>query len=49
MQGKEMVRLLGGKRKIAYMGIRGCINMDVNFQGLLDVVKEYLVLFQLST
>jgi len=41
MQGKEMVRLLGGKGKIAYMGILGLTNMEAGFQGLLDVVKQY--------
>ena len=41
MQGKEMVRLLGGKGKIAYMGILGLTNMEAGFRGLLDVVKKY--------
>lgn len=41
MQGQEMVRLLGGKGKIAYMGILGLTNMEAGFQGLLDAVKKY--------
>ncbi|WP_420150497.1 substrate-binding domain-containing protein [Spirosoma sp.] len=41
MQGKEMVRLLNGRGKIAYMGILGLTNMEAGFQGLLDVVKKY--------
>lgn len=41
MQGEEMVKLIGGKGKIAYMGILGLTNMEAGFQGLLDVVKKY--------
>jgi ribose transport system substrate-binding protein len=41
MQGEEMVKLTGGKGKIAYMGILGLTNMDQGFQGLLDVLKKY--------
>jgi len=41
MQGREMVRLLGGKGKIAYMGILGLTNMEDGFRGLLDVLKAY--------
>ena len=41
MQGEEMVRLINGKGKIAYMGILGMANMEAGFQGLLDVVKRY--------
>ncbi len=41
MQGREMVRLLGGKGKIAYMGILGLTNMEAGFRGLLDAIKEY--------
>lgn len=41
MQGEEMVRLLGGKGKIAYMGILGLTNMEAGFRGLLDVLKKY--------
>ena len=37
MQGEEMVKLVDGKGKIAYMGILGLTNMDQGFQGLLDV------------
>jgi ABC-type sugar transport system substrate-binding protein len=41
MQGEEMVRLIGGKGKIAYMGILGLTNMEAGFKGLLDVVSKY--------
>jgi ribose transport system substrate-binding protein len=41
LQGQEMVRLLGGKGKIAYMGILGLTNMEAGFKGLLDAVKPY--------
>ena len=41
MQGEEMVKLIGGKGKIAYMGILGLTNMEQGFQGLLDVIKKY--------
>ncbi|HZB12783.1 MAG TPA: substrate-binding domain-containing protein [Chryseolinea sp.] len=41
MQGEEMVRLTGGKGKIAYMGILGLVNMEQGFDGLLSVLKKY--------
>ncbi len=41
MQGEEMAKLIGGKGKIAYMGILGLTNMEAGFQGLLDVFKNY--------
>lgn len=41
MQGEEMVKLIQGKGKIAYMGILGLTNMEQGFQGLLDVLKKY--------
>jgi ABC-type sugar transport system substrate-binding protein len=41
MQGEEMVKLINGKGKIAYMGILGLTNMEAGFQGLLDVLKKY--------
>ncbi|MGL4631855.1 MAG: substrate-binding domain-containing protein [Leadbetterella sp.] len=41
MQGEEMVKLIGGKGKIAYMGLLGLSNMEAGFKGLLDVVKKY--------
>jgi ABC-type sugar transport system substrate-binding protein len=41
MQGEEMVKLIGGKGKIAYMGILGLTNMEQGFQGLLDALKKY--------
>ncbi len=41
MQGEEMVRLTGGKGKIAYLGILGLSNMEAGFRGLLDVLKQH--------
>src|SRR5687767_15578286 len=41
MQGEEIVRLIGGKGKIAYMGILGLVNMEQGFAGLLNVLKKY--------
>lgn len=41
MQGEEMVKLIGGKGKVAYMGILGLTNMEQGFQGLLDVLQKY--------
>lgn len=41
LQGEEIVKLLHGKGKIAYMGILGLTNMEAGFQGLLDVLKQY--------
>jgi ABC-type sugar transport system substrate-binding protein len=41
MQGNEIVKLTGGKGKIAYMGILGLSNMEDGFRGLLDVFKNY--------
>lgn len=41
MQGEEMVKLIGGRGKIAYMGILGLMNMEAGFKGLLDVVSRY--------
>ncbi len=41
MQGEEMVKLINGKGKIAYMGILGLTNMESGFQGMLDVFKKY--------
>lgn len=40
-QGKAMVELLGGKGKVAYMGIVGLPNMEQGFQGMLDVFADY--------
>lgn len=41
MQGEEMVKLINGKGKIAYMGILGLNNMEQGFRGMLDVFKNY--------
>jgi len=40
-QGEAMVELIGGKGKVAYMGILGMTNMEAGFQGLLDVFADY--------
>jgi ribose transport system substrate-binding protein len=41
LQGEEMVKLIHGKGKIAYMGILGLTNMEAGFRGMLDVFKKY--------
>ena len=41
LQGEEMVKLIGGKGKIAYMGILGMSNMEAGFRGLLDVFEKH--------
>lgn len=41
LQGEAMVELIGGKGKIAYMGLVGQTNMENGFRGLLDVVAKY--------
>src|SRR5690606_28711842 len=41
LQGEEMVKLTGGKGKIAYMGILGLSNMEDGFRRLLDVLSRY--------
>jgi ribose transport system substrate-binding protein len=41
MQGEEMVRLINGRGKVAYMGILGMSNMEEGFRGMLDVFKNY--------
>jgi len=40
-QGRAMVRLLGGRGKVAYMGIVGMSNQEAGFRGLEDVIKEH--------
>jgi len=41
MQGEEMVRLIDGKGKVAYMGILGLTNMEDGFRGMLEVFSKY--------
>jgi ABC-type sugar transport system substrate-binding protein len=41
LQGEEMVKLIRGKGKVAYMGILGQTNMEDGFRGLLDVFNQY--------
>lgn len=41
MQGEEMMKLINGRGKIAYMGILGMANMEAGFRGLLDVAEKY--------
>ncbi len=41
MQGAEMVKLSGGKGKLAYLGILGLSNMEDGYRGLMDAIKEY--------
>lgn len=41
LQGERMVRLLGGKGKVACMGILGMENMEAGFRGFQDAFKKY--------
>jgi ABC-type sugar transport system substrate-binding protein len=41
LQGEAMAKLIGGKGKVAYMGILGLNNMEAGFRGYLDVLKKY--------
>ena len=41
LQGEALVELIGGKGKIAYIGLVGQVNMENGFQGLLDVIEKY--------
>ncbi|HZF66347.1 MAG TPA: substrate-binding domain-containing protein [Chitinophagaceae bacterium] len=41
LQGERMVKIIGGKGKVACMGILGMENMEAGFKGLQDVLKGY--------
>lgn len=41
LQGERMVKIIGGKGKVACMGILGLENMEAGFRGLQDVLKKY--------
>ncbi|TAE50000.1 MAG: sugar ABC transporter substrate-binding protein [Bacteroidetes bacterium] len=41
LQGERMAQLLGGKGKVAVMGILGLENMEAGFRGFLDAIKPY--------
>ncbi len=41
LQGERMAKLIGGKGKVACMGILGMENMEAGFRGLQDVLKKY--------
>ena len=41
LQGERMVRLIGGKGKVACMGILGMENMEAGFKGFQDALKKY--------
>ncbi len=41
LQGEEVVRLTGGKGKVACLGILGMTNQESGFSGLQDVLKKY--------
>jgi len=41
LQGEAMVDLIGGKGKVAYVGLIGQTNMENGYRGLLDVLKKY--------
>ena len=40
MQGEEIVKLTGGKGKIAYMGILGLVNMEQGFRRVIRCLKK---------
>lgn len=41
LQGERMVKLIGGKGKVACMGILGMENMEAGFKGFQDAFKKY--------
>lgn len=41
LQGQELVKLTGGKGKVACLGILGMTNQEAGFRGLQDVLKQY--------
>jgi ABC-type sugar transport system substrate-binding protein len=41
LQGERMVKITGGKGKVAVMGILGLENMEDGFRGFQDVLKKY--------
>ncbi len=41
LQGEKMVELLGGKGKVACLGVLGLVNQEAGFQGLIDVLNKY--------
>jgi len=41
LQGERMVKLIGGKGKVACMGILGMENMEAGFKGFQDALKKY--------
>ncbi len=41
LQGEAMVELIGGKGKVAYIGLIGQANMESGYQGYRDVMEKY--------
>ncbi|MEM9674050.1 MAG: substrate-binding domain-containing protein [Cyclobacteriaceae bacterium] len=41
LMGEEVVKLIGGKGKIVYLGILGMTNMENGYRGLMDVIEQY--------
>src|SRR4028119_598097 len=41
LQGERMSKLIGGKGKVACMGILGMENMEAGFKGLQDALKKF--------
>src|ERR671913_1444587 len=41
LQGERMATLIGGKGKVACMGILGMENMEAGFRGLQDALKKF--------
>lgn len=49
LQGERMVKLIGGKGKVACMGILGMENMEAGFRAFQDVLKKYPAIEFLGT
>lgn len=41
LQGERMAKIIGGKGKVACMGILGMENMEAGFRGFRDALKKY--------
>ncbi|TDB59545.1 substrate-binding domain-containing protein [Arundinibacter roseus] len=41
LQGERMAKLIGGKGKVAVMGILGMENMEAGFSGFQDAIKKF--------
>jgi ABC-type sugar transport system substrate-binding protein len=41
LQGERMAKILGGRGKVACMGILGMENMEAGFKGFQDALKAF--------